>query len=141
MIPEPHILERRRIACDVVTGEQGVARQDGDAVLRRGERLDAGERGAARPGAGALQLVAGTAGEQPHAAAVGELERPAQGLAGVVAAVRRAGYLAATTTRMGYATPRDRFRLARVQVSRGLSAADLLRRLRTLRPRQPSAPA
>jgi peptidoglycan/xylan/chitin deacetylase (PgdA/CDA1 family) len=53
--------------------------------------------------------------------------------AAVVAAVRRAGYLAATTTRMGYATPRDRFRLARVQVSRGLSATDLLRRLRALR--------
>jgi peptidoglycan/xylan/chitin deacetylase (PgdA/CDA1 family) len=53
----------------------------------------------------------------------------------VVAAVRRAGYLAATTTRTGYATPRERFRLARVQVSRGLSAADLLRRLRVLRPR------
>jgi peptidoglycan/xylan/chitin deacetylase (PgdA/CDA1 family) len=51
----------------------------------------------------------------------------------VVAAVRRAGYLAATTTRTGYATPRDRFRLARVQVSRGLRAADLLRRLRALR--------
>ena len=52
----------------------------------------------------------------------------------VVAAVRRAGYLAAATTRMGYATPRDRFRLARVQVSRGLTAADLLRRVRALRP-------
>jgi peptidoglycan/xylan/chitin deacetylase (PgdA/CDA1 family) len=55
--------------------------------------------------------------------------------AGVVAAVRRAGYLAATTTRRGYATPRDRFRLARVQVSRGLTATDLLRRLRALHPR------
>ena len=55
--------------------------------------------------------------------------------AGVVAAVRRAGYLAATTTRAGYATPRDRYRLARVQVSRGITAADLLRRLRALRPR------
>jgi peptidoglycan/xylan/chitin deacetylase (PgdA/CDA1 family) len=55
--------------------------------------------------------------------------------ASVVAAVRRAGYLAATTTRTGYATPRDRFRLARVQVSRGVTAADLLRRLRALRPR------
>jgi peptidoglycan/xylan/chitin deacetylase (PgdA/CDA1 family) len=54
---------------------------------------------------------------------------------GVVAAVRRAGYLAATTTRTGYAVPRDRFRLARVQVSRGISATDLLRRLRALRPR------
>jgi peptidoglycan/xylan/chitin deacetylase (PgdA/CDA1 family) len=53
----------------------------------------------------------------------------------VAAAVRRAGYLAATTTRTGYATPRDPFRLARVQVSRGLTAADLLRRLRALRPR------
>jgi peptidoglycan/xylan/chitin deacetylase (PgdA/CDA1 family) len=52
----------------------------------------------------------------------------------VVAAVRRAGYLAATTTRRGYAAPRDRFRLARVQVSRGLSATDLLARLRALRP-------
>lgn len=55
--------------------------------------------------------------------------------AAVVAAVRHAGYLGATTTRMGYATPGDRFRLARVQVSRGLSAADLLRRLRAIRPR------
>lgn len=55
--------------------------------------------------------------------------------ASVVAAVRRAGYLAATTTRTGYATPRDRFRLARVQVSRGITAAGLLRRLRALRPR------
>jgi hypothetical protein len=49
--------------------------------------------------------------------------------------VRRAGYLAATTTRTGYATPRDRFRLARVQVSRGITAAGLLRRLLALRPR------
>ena len=56
--------------------------------------------------------------------------------AAVVAAVRQAGYLAATTTRAGYAAPRDPFRLARVQVSRGISAADLLRRLRRLRPRQ-----
>jgi peptidoglycan/xylan/chitin deacetylase (PgdA/CDA1 family) len=55
--------------------------------------------------------------------------------ASVVAAVRRAGYLAATTTRTGYATPRDRFRLARVQVSRGITAAGLLGRLRALRPR------
>jgi peptidoglycan/xylan/chitin deacetylase (PgdA/CDA1 family) len=54
---------------------------------------------------------------------------------GVVAAVRHAGYLAATTTRMGYATAGDPFRLARVQVSRGMSATDLLRRLRTLRGR------
>jgi peptidoglycan/xylan/chitin deacetylase (PgdA/CDA1 family) len=55
--------------------------------------------------------------------------------ASVVAAARRAGYLAATTTRTGYATPRDRFRLARVQVSRGITATGLLRRLRALRPR------
>jgi len=53
----------------------------------------------------------------------------------VVAAVRRAGYVAATTTRAGYATPRDPFHLARVQVSRGRTAADLLARLRALRPR------
>lgn len=54
---------------------------------------------------------------------------------GVVAEVRRAGYLAATATRIGYAAPDDRFSLARVQVSRGTSAADLLGRLRALRPR------
>ena len=71
---------------DLAVGEP-VGGEDGDAVLRRRERLDAGERGAARPGAGALQLVAGAAGEQAHAAAVGDLERPAQRLAGVVAAV------------------------------------------------------
>jgi peptidoglycan/xylan/chitin deacetylase (PgdA/CDA1 family) len=53
----------------------------------------------------------------------------------VVAAVRRAGYLAATTTRRGYASAHDPLRLARVQVSRGLSAAGLLRRLKALRPR------
>lgn len=53
----------------------------------------------------------------------------------VVAAVRRAGYLAATTTRAGYADPRDPLRLARVQVSRGVTAAGLLARLRVLRPR------
>ena len=55
--------------------------------------------------------------------------------AAVVAAVRRAGYLAATTTRAGYASPRDPFRLARVQVGRAMSGTDLLRRLRALRPR------
>jgi peptidoglycan/xylan/chitin deacetylase (PgdA/CDA1 family) len=54
---------------------------------------------------------------------------------GVVGAVRRAGYFAATTTRMGYAAPRERFRLARVQVSRGVTATDLLRRLQALCPR------
>jgi peptidoglycan/xylan/chitin deacetylase (PgdA/CDA1 family) len=53
--------------------------------------------------------------------------------AAVVAAVRDAGYLAATTTRPGRASPRDPYRLARVQVSRGTSAAGLLRRLRALR--------
>lgn len=53
----------------------------------------------------------------------------------VVAAVRRAGYLAATTTRSGYASPRDPLRLARVQVGPAMSGTDLLRRLRALRPR------
>jgi peptidoglycan/xylan/chitin deacetylase (PgdA/CDA1 family) len=53
----------------------------------------------------------------------------------VAAAVQGAGYLAATTTQAGLATPRDPFRLARVQVSRGVSATDLLARLRALRPR------
>jgi peptidoglycan/xylan/chitin deacetylase (PgdA/CDA1 family) len=53
----------------------------------------------------------------------------------VVAAVRKAGYLAATTVKRGYATPADPFTLARVQVDAGLGAAGLLKRLRTLRPR------
>jgi peptidoglycan/xylan/chitin deacetylase (PgdA/CDA1 family) len=53
----------------------------------------------------------------------------------VAAAVGRAGYLAATTTRAAFATPRDPLRLPRVQVSRGESGADLLRRLRALRAR------
>jgi peptidoglycan/xylan/chitin deacetylase (PgdA/CDA1 family) len=57
-------------------------------------------------------------------------------LSGPVAqAVRRAGYVAATTTHAGFATPRDPFRLPRIQVSRGKTAADLLARLRALRPR------
>ncbi|MEA2148531.1 MAG: hypothetical protein QOD69_361, partial [Solirubrobacteraceae bacterium] len=55
--------------------------------------------------------------------------------AAVAAAVRRAGYRAATTTRTGYASPRDPYRLARVQVSRGVGAVALLARLRALRPR------
>jgi peptidoglycan/xylan/chitin deacetylase (PgdA/CDA1 family) len=53
----------------------------------------------------------------------------------VVAAVRSAGYRGATTTRAAFATPADPYRLARVQVSGGRSATDLLRRLRALRPR------
>ncbi len=55
--------------------------------------------------------------------------------AAVVAAVRRAGYLAATTTKSGYASPRDLMRLARIQVGPGMRGGDLLRRLRALRPR------
>jgi peptidoglycan/xylan/chitin deacetylase (PgdA/CDA1 family) len=53
----------------------------------------------------------------------------------VVAAVRAAGYRAATTTRGAFATPADPYRLARVQVSRGVTGIGLLRRLRGLRPR------
>lgn len=53
----------------------------------------------------------------------------------VVAAVRRAGFLAATTVRRALATKRDRYELARIQVSRGMSAQALLERLRTLRAR------
>lgn len=53
----------------------------------------------------------------------------------VVAAVRAAGYRAATTTRSAFATPADPYRLARVQVSRGVTGIGLLRRLRALRPR------
>jgi peptidoglycan/xylan/chitin deacetylase (PgdA/CDA1 family) len=53
----------------------------------------------------------------------------------VVAAVRAAGYRAATTTRAAFATPADPYRLARIQVSRGVSGVGLLRKLRALRPR------
>ena len=53
----------------------------------------------------------------------------------VVAAVRRAGYLAATTVRRGFARPDAPYELARVQVSGGTSGDGLLRRLRELRSR------
>ncbi len=50
-------------------------------------------------------------------------------------AARAAGYLAATTVKAGFATPTaDPYALPRVQVSRGMSATALLRRLRELRP-------
>jgi peptidoglycan/xylan/chitin deacetylase (PgdA/CDA1 family) len=50
-------------------------------------------------------------------------------------AVRAAGYLAATTVERGFAAPTaDPYALGRIQVSRGTSAAALLRRLRDLRP-------
>jgi peptidoglycan/xylan/chitin deacetylase (PgdA/CDA1 family) len=52
----------------------------------------------------------------------------------VVAAVGKAGYLAATTVKLGYARPADPFTLARVRVDGGMGAAALLRRLRALRP-------
>lgn len=57
----------------------------------------------------------------------------------VAAAVRRAGYLAATTVEAGLATRANPFALARVQVSSGTSARRLLRRLRELRSRAASA--
>jgi len=53
----------------------------------------------------------------------------------VVAAVRQAGYLAATTVHRGFATPAPAYALARVQVDDGLGAGGLLRRLRELRSR------
>ena len=50
-------------------------------------------------------------------------------------AARAAGYLAATTIERGFAMPTaDPYALRRIQVSRGMSAAALLRRLRDLRP-------
>jgi peptidoglycan/xylan/chitin deacetylase (PgdA/CDA1 family) len=52
----------------------------------------------------------------------------------VIAVVRQAGYLAATTVKLGYARPADPFTLARVRVDGGMGAAALLRRLRALRP-------
>jgi len=48
-------------------------------------------------------------------------------------AVRAAGYRAATTTRSALATPADPYRLARIQISRGVTGAGLLRKLRALR--------
>jgi peptidoglycan/xylan/chitin deacetylase (PgdA/CDA1 family) len=54
----------------------------------------------------------------------------------VAGAVKRAGYLGATTTRAAFATPAKPFLLPRVQVSRGESGTDLLRRLRALRLRE-----
>lgn len=57
----------------------------------------------------------------------------------VVAAVRAAGYLAATTVRRGFAAPAAPYALARVQVSGGTSAGGLLRRLRALRSRAAAA--
>ena len=48
-------------------------------------------------------------------------------------AARDAGYLAATTVKLGFARPADPYALARVRVDRGLGAAGLLRRLRRLR--------
>ena len=48
----------------------------------------------------------------------------------VVAAVKAAGYLGATTTDPGIATPGDRFRLARVRVNGSDTPASLLARLR-----------
>jgi len=53
----------------------------------------------------------------------------------VVAAVRKAGYLAATTTHMGFATPASPFTLKRVTVDGGSDAAALLGRLAKLRSR------
>jgi hypothetical protein len=47
------------------------------AVLSGGQRVRPGERGASRAGSGGLQLVVRASGEQPHAAALGEVERPA----------------------------------------------------------------
>jgi peptidoglycan/xylan/chitin deacetylase (PgdA/CDA1 family) len=58
----------------------------------------------------------------------------------VAAAVRQAGYLAATTVRRGLATPAHPYALARVQVSGGLGAGGLLRRLRELRSRAATHP-
>jgi peptidoglycan/xylan/chitin deacetylase (PgdA/CDA1 family) len=58
----------------------------------------------------------------------------------VVAEVRRAGYLGATTTQFGYARPRDRFTLARVRVNRSDGVAGVLRNVRTLGAHPDAAP-
>jgi peptidoglycan/xylan/chitin deacetylase (PgdA/CDA1 family) len=53
--------------------------------------------------------------------------------ASVVAAVRAAGYLAATTVNPGYASPRRPFELARVRVDPGDGVAGLRKKLRALK--------
>ena len=60
----------------------------------------------------------------------------------VVAAVRRAGYLAATTTDSGYARRRDTYKLARVRVNGSDGPTGLLRQLDTLgaKPDAPPTP-
>lgn len=58
----------------------------------------------------------------------------------VIAAVRRAGYLAATTTDYGFARPQDTFVLGRVRVNGSDRAADLLAKLRSLAANPNAAP-
>ena len=52
----------------------------------------------------------------------------------VIDAVKRAGYLAATTTDYGFARPQDTFVLGRVRVNGSDSAADLLAKLQAITP-------
>jgi peptidoglycan/xylan/chitin deacetylase (PgdA/CDA1 family) len=52
----------------------------------------------------------------------------------VIAAVRAAGYLAATTTRQGYATGSDMYALRRIKVDGSESARDLMHKLAAERP-------
>ncbi|MDQ3809982.1 MAG: polysaccharide deacetylase family protein, partial [Chloroflexota bacterium] len=60
--------------------------------------------------------------------------------AAVVAAVRRAGYLAATTTDTGYARPRDTYRLARVRVNGSDGPDGLMRKLEALGAKRDAPP-
>jgi peptidoglycan/xylan/chitin deacetylase (PgdA/CDA1 family) len=55
--------------------------------------------------------------------------------AAVIAAVRRAGYLGATTTQYGLATPNDLYTLRRVRVNGSDGVAGFAAKLRTLRER------
>lgn len=59
----------------------------------------------------------------------------------VVAAVKAAGFLGATTVRRGFASPAAPYTLKRIHVSRGTSARQLLARLRELRGRSSAASA
>ena len=58
----------------------------------------------------------------------------------VIDEVRRDGFKAATTTRFGYARPRDSYTLARVRVNRSDGAGGLLRNLRSLAAHPNAAP-
>ncbi len=59
--------------------------KQGDATLGRGEGVDTGDRGPARPDADGVQFGAGALGQRPGVHAVGEREAVAQRLSALLA--------------------------------------------------------